>query len=128
MGGKSNYKNNDVKRKVKQLCQDYRIGSTVVIYFVDLDDINSNPEQVKLNDEIKAFVKENGYEEVWFCRDIEEVFLGRRVDKSEKTKLAIDFVKKDAVNGVQKDQLMHTKPCKGVSNIITVLDKYLERK
>ncbi len=127
MGGKSNYKNNDVKRKVKQLCQDYRIGSTVVIFFVDLDDINSNPEQVKLNDEIKAFVKENGYEEVWFCRDIEEVFLGRRVDKSEKTKLAIDFVKKGSISDISKDRLMGTKEAKGYSNLMIVLDKHLKR-
>ena len=31
MGGKSNFKAPDVKRQVKQYCQDYKIGATVVL-------------------------------------------------------------------------------------------------
>ena len=127
MCGKSNYKSNDVKRKIKQLSQDYRIGSTVVVYCIDLDDINTNPEQVKINSEIDAYTKDKGYETIVFCRDIEEVFIGRRVDKREKTKLAIDFVKKGAVSDISEDKLNYPKERNGYSNILLVLDKYLER-
>ena len=55
------------------------------------------------------------------------MYLGRRVDKSEKTKLAIDFVKKGSISDISKDRLMGTKEAKGYSNLMIVLDKYLKR-
>ena len=128
MGGKTNYKKGDVKRKVKQLSQDYRIGSTVVVYCIDLDYFETNSEQANLNKEISSFLDANKYEMVWFCHEIEEVFVGKSVDKSEKTKIAINFVKKEQVNFVQEGRLMSKKEKGGFSNLLLVLDNYLDRK
>lgn len=128
MGGKSNFKAPDVKRQVKQYCQDYKIGATVVLYCIDLDNYETDAEQVSLNKGVTEFAQRNNHEIIWFCRDIEEVYLGRRVDKSEKTKLALEFARKGNIQFVEADKLEHGKESKGTSNILVVLDKYLKRR
>ncbi len=99
-----------------------------MVYCIDLDNFETNSEQANLNKEISSFLDANKYEMVWFCHDIEEVFVGKSVDKSEKTKTAIDFVRKEQVNFVQEGRLMSKKEKAGFSNLQLVLDNYLDRK
>lgn len=64
---------------------------------------------------------------VWFCHDIEEVYLGDSVEKRIKTDVAIDFKKKGLVSKEDPEKLMSEKIIKGTSNLLSVLDKYLKR-
>ncbi len=84
MNGKTNYRSRDVLSQITRYTKDYKIGSTTVIYCIDLDKYESDPVQVKLNEEMRSYIKDKGYEMIWFCRDIEEVYLGHSVGKSEK--------------------------------------------
>ena len=38
----------------------------------------------KLNADIENFCHQNGYKFIWFCRDVEEVFLHKTVEDSKK--------------------------------------------
>lgn len=127
MGGKSKFNSKSVERQVAQLINDYKIGKTVVIYCIDLDGYEANPDQIKENLTIQAYTQEKGYELVWFCHDIEEVFLGESVDKSIKTKTAINFKTKEAISYIEERRLKSKKETRGTSNILNVLDMYLRR-
>lgn len=128
MNGKTNYCSRSVQRNIKQLSKDYKNGSSVVIYCVDLDKYESNPVQAKENDDIKEYTVKNKYEMVWFCHDIEEVFLGESIEKRMKTEAAIDFKKKKQILKVDAQKLMAKRRSKGSSNIMLVMNNYLKKK
>ena len=46
-----------------------------------------------MNTDIENFCRQNGYKFVWFCRDIEEVFLHKTVDDSKKKEEVAKFKK-----------------------------------
>ena len=60
-----------------------------ILYCVDTD--YGNDGVAELNERITSFCNEHGFRLVWFHRDIEEVFLGERVDKREKVRRAKRF-------------------------------------
>lgn len=126
MNGKTNYASNNAQNKINQLSKEYKNGQSVVIYCVDLDRYESNPAQAKENDDIRAYVTKNNYEMVWFCHDVEEVYLGASVDKRQKTDAAIAFRKKGLISKIESLKLMSKKAIKGTSNILSVADKYLK--
>lgn len=128
MNGKTNYRSRDVLSQIARYTKDYKIGNTSVIYCIDLDNYESDPAQVKLNEEIKSYINDKGYEIIWFCRDIEEVYLGHSVGKSEKLSKAAEFKKRELIQGISTKSLNLTRESKGKSNILMVLDRYLERK
>lgn len=127
MNGKTNYSSKSVQRNINQLSKDYKNGYSVVIYFVDLDKYESNPVQAKENEDIKAYTMKNKYEMVWFCHDIEEVFLGESIDKRMKTTAAIEFKKKEQILRVDSQRLKAKRQSNGTSNILVVMDKYMKR-
>ena len=128
MGGKSNYNSSKVISAINRFKIDYKIGRTVVIYCVDLDRIELNSDQIKENKAIEEFTVGNQYELVWFCHDVEEVYVGRSIDKSIKTKTAVSFKTKGEINKVKENKLDAETKITGRSNILIVLDKYLSRK
>ena len=128
MNGKTNYASKSVRGKINQLIKDYKNGQSVVIYCVDLDKYESNPVQAKENEDIREFVAKNNYEMVWFCHDIEEVYLGSSIEKRTKKDAAIDFRKKGLISKVDSKKLLSEMEIKGTSNLLLVLDKFLKRK
>lgn len=127
MGGKSKYKAKDITRKINELIRLNTDGENVVIYCVDTDSYECNYVQKQDFLEIQKYIKNNGYELIWFCHDVEEVYLGKIVDKDEKKKIAVSFVKKGDICKVDSKKLNGKKMLKGFSNILHVLDRYLER-
>ena len=78
---------------------------TTVIYFIDLDDYDTNYETKKLFEDIKKYCETHAYELVFFCRDVEEVYLGKRVNDKDKvnevcTHRLTLFIKKYTVSNV----------------------------
>lgn len=134
MNGKGNYKN--IKSKIDNAIEKYadsgsKDKNSVVIYCIDVDDRSGRNavENNKLNNSIKEYCKTNGYELIWFNKDIEDVFIGKQIDTKLKTKTASDFSrhgfdKSFSISNLCNENVssIHT------SNIMCVLDKLLKRK
>ena len=128
MGGKSKYQRNDVISEInKQISAYSRTGKTHVVYCFDTDKYDTDPEDKRAFTNEEKFCKENGYDFVWFCHDIEEVFLGKSVPNSDKTKLAIMYSQSNRVEKLKVEYLNSKTLARGKSNLIIVLEKYLKR-
>ena len=128
MGTKSKYDSAKILKEIKKKSNDYKLGETKVVYFVDTDNFESNYEHEQEYKNVSKFCKKNGYDLVWFCHDIEEVFLGRRVQDSEKLATAAAYRRNKNIENIKLNAFTCSNLKKSTSNIITVLDNYLERK
>jgi hypothetical protein len=126
MDGKGNYN----KRNIKQNIQDKCIGfkESTVIYAIDLDYYESNYQQKELNSKVKSYVEQMNYELVWFYPNIEHVLIGGDVDKSKKRSTVSQFTKNMDIKFIGTNYFESEKVKKGYSNILLILDKYLQRK
>ena len=126
LNGKGRYKN--VSKKVEKLKKEYD-DKTIVVMCIDLDSITNNPTDRKINDELYKYACSNNYYFVWFNRDIEEVFLNKRVNKSDKTKQAIDFLRTNKIEKIKFDNLNKENIISNqTSNIMFVFDKIFNKK
>lgn len=128
MGTKTKYNSKEVLKEIKQKKSMFSRGSSMVIYCIDTDQYEKNPNHKKEYDEIQKYCEHENYEMVWFCHDVEEVFIGYKVSDSDKTKKAAEFVKKNIVKNVNYKKLSSDKLIKNTSNMLLVFDKYLQRK
>ena len=78
--------------------------------------------------EITRYCEDNGINLVWFCHDVEEVFLGHKVSDSQKVQEATTFRRKRKIEEIQIVKLSCNTQRACVSNIMNILDKYLARK
>ena len=128
MGGKTNYKRDKTIKEIKSLTNTIR-GESIVIYCIDADLIESDPDRRREFDEIKAYCSNEGYEFIWFHRNVEDVFLGRMVEQSEKIREAERFKRQALIKNVNLGKLRsRTETASQSSNIITILKKYLKTK
>ncbi len=128
MGGKSKYDSGDVKKQINTFVRDYKLGESVVVLCVDTDQLETNYEQKTEFEQIERFAMSMDYELVWFCHDVEEVYIGKSVVKDIKKNTSIDFKKKGEIANIDKKKLACLEKRKGCSNIMQIFDKYLERK
>lgn len=127
MDGKGNYSRSKVKGEIKDYVNPYR-GESVVIYCLDCDDYDSKPEDLVFFNTVKQYCANHGYEFVWFCKDIESVYLGRKIPKSKKKAESALFKGKRQIRSVSTSKLLATALCPNTSNLMRVLDRYLMRK
>lgn len=121
MAGKGNYLNKEPQ--VNSLMEKYD-GSSKVFICIDLDKVNSSPQDVELNDRIEKFCNDRGYILIWFKKHIEDVFLGRDVENSKKRKEADSFLSKNSIKGINLNSLeKQTRVSNRTSNILYELDK-----
>ena len=92
MNGKGRYKNKE--KEIQGLISQYRNKSNIskVLYCFDCDDYDKKPEDSNFLETAKKYCDYKGYEFVWFCKDIEHVYIGNQIDDSKKKKTAADFV------------------------------------
>lgn len=128
MNSKSRYNSKDVVREIAKKEKEFVLGDTHVIYFIDTDQYDRNPEHEREWKEISCFCENNGFDLVWFCHDVEEVFWGHKVSDSQKVQEATAFRKKKGIEEVSAERLSCTTIRASASNILKVFDKYLERK
>lgn len=130
MGGKGNYEKK--QKEISKLISQYSAGSkrnqSRVIYCFDCDDYDSRPADLKFLDNAQRYCKERNADFVWFYKDIEQVYTGNSVDKGRKKNEAVSFKVKKKIGELRAEKLTHVEYRNGVSNIMTVLDQYLERK
>lgn len=128
MESKTNFNSKAVISRIREACRDFSHGSSHIIYCVDTDNYESNQEQSLLNNEIKTFCQNNHFELVWFCHNIEEVFLNKSILRTNKVMEAKSFRRKMQINNIDDKVLMSCNQKKNTSNLLLVLDKYLNRK
>ena len=62
---------------------------------------------------------------ILFCKDIEQVFLGRKVSNDKKRDESDAFIRKKLIQNIKEEKLRVDILKKNSSNILNVLDKYL---
>ena len=125
MDGKGKYSNKEkaIASQIKTYQNAVKNGASrrsVVIYCFDCDEYDTNQEE--------QYCAYHDYDFVWFCKDVEQVYLGKKVDKGKKKKEAEAFRCRRIIESISANQLSAEKYRIGTSNIMKVLDKYLERR
>lgn len=132
LDGKGNYSSKKILKNINELSKLYRVSSehnkSVVLCCFDCDEYDSKPEDMVFLDGAKSFCDQNGYQFVWFCKDIEQVYLGKSVSDNSKKNEANTFLRKKRIKDVKIDKLKATRYQNGKSNLCVVLDDYLTRK
>ena len=126
MGGKGNYNKKKIVNEINTHVKRFNaLGETHVVYCFDTDKYDSDPYDRKLLSDEEKYCKDNDYDFVWFCHDIEEVFLGKSVAKSEKTDKARRYSANNGIDNIDKENLKAKTMTKGKSNLLCVLNKIL---
>jgi hypothetical protein len=128
MDGRGNYKKKE--KDIQSLISQYKAASkknqSKVIYCFDCDNFDTNAEDENFLKNAKQYCEENGYEFVWFCRDIEQVYIGKQVEKSQKRTEAATFKAKKLIINVNADKLLKKNYCVSASNFMNIMDQFEE--
>lgn len=130
MNGKGNYKNKE--KDIESLSKQYRSAgkgnqSKVMLCF-DCDEYEKDVYDRTFLKDARQYCQNMGYEFVWFCKDIESVYLGHKVDDSQKKKESAVFKAQNGINHVDAKKLLATAYRINSSNLMCILDKCFARK
>lgn len=128
MNTKTRYKARDVLKEIAGKIKAFTIGETRVIYCIDTDEYEKDAGNKRELDEIRRFCKESCYDLVWFCHDVEDVYLGRKIPDSAKVQEASAFRRKRKIEEMDFGKLAGCTERVHTSNILNILDQYLPRK
>ncbi|MCI7493142.1 MAG: hypothetical protein MSA91_10235 [Lachnobacterium sp.] len=130
MDGKGKYrkKQREVEEYIKKYSKAADENESHVIYCFDCDNYDINNEDSSFLDEVSRYCQDNDYNLVWFCKDIESVYLKKKVDAVDKKKTAANFKANRMIDNISINSLNSQKYKVGTSNIVDVLDRYLKRK
>ena len=88
LDGKGKYASGKVKKEVASLKNQYKAAaknnSSIVIYCFDCDNYDTKTEDLRFLNEAREYCDENGFRFVWFCKDIEDVYLGKQISERRK--------------------------------------------
>jgi hypothetical protein len=130
--GKGNYSSkkaiNDINKLSKQYSASSEENKSIVLCCFDCDDYDSKPEDMVFLNGAKSFCDQNGFRFIWFCKDIEQVYLGKSIPDSSKKKEAESFLRKKKIKDVRINNLKVARYQNGKSNLCAVLDEYLIRQ
>lgn len=123
---KGNY--NRIERKIKDKIRAYQYTNKnekqYVIFCLDTD--YGIREALDYNNKIIEYCEAKKFYLIWFHRDVEEVFLKRRVKDKDKTEEATKFSKNNLIQSIDINKLTSvdiTSTSYQKSNIKEVLDK-----
>ncbi len=123
MNGKGNYNNKSTIRQIKRLFSgDFE--EKYVVYCVDIDK-SSDIATVNLNKNIENFCAIKSYNFVWFCKDIEEVFLHKHVSDSDKVSESNKFMRTTGIGEAKREYLHSNSQTPRHSNLLVVLDSFM---
>lgn len=133
MDGKGNFNTSKIERKISKFKKEYSVANsestTYVLYCLDYDKYDSNPEDRAFLINAKQYCDNEEHRRfVWFCRDVEDVFLGKQVDKKQKHSVAVRFQTRKQIKALNTDLLSASKFRQHYSNLCLVLDEFLSRK
>lgn len=121
MDGRNKYiaKENEIKKLVAQY---EKTGKSIVIMCFDCDEYQSKPEDKIFLENAEKHCNEKGYRFVWFCKDIEHVYLGMQIESNQKQKKAVSFFKSNLIKSIDIKMLSYSKYQNKASNIAKVID------
>ena len=125
MDGKTHYeeKPKDINKLIKKYGSVSSNNKSVVIYFFDCDNYDTKKEDENFLKKVQKFCKSNGYYFGWFCKDIERVYIGKKVVDKQKGKEAASFKRKKHINNISREKLTKKQFSNNTSNICLLLDK-----
>ena len=130
MDGKGNYKSSKKEKEIGKLVSQYKAGAksnqSKVIYCFDCDEYNTKPDDAKFLEMSKNYCNDKGYDFVWFCKDIECVYIGNKVDDSQKKIVATKFKAQKSIQKIDKKNLLGGEYQNKKSNILEILNQYSE--
>lgn len=93
MDGKGKYqgKKKEVNRLISQYSSTSKTNQSKVIYCFDCDDYDVKREDSEFLKEAEKYCNTNGYDFIWFCKDIECVYLGKKIERHDKQRQAANF-------------------------------------
>lgn len=122
MDGKGKYKNKE--KEISKNIAAYKAGGkgrqTKVIYCFDCDDYNTKQEDAFFLEKVRQYCAEQKYDFVWFCKDIERVYTGKKVNAVDKKKKSEEFKKKKQISEVKVDKLSAAEYQENTSNILRI--------
>ena len=83
---------------------------------------------MKFLEKAKKYCDDHEAEFVWFCKDIERVYTGKKVNAVDKKKKSEEFKKKKQISEVKVDKLSAAEYQENTSNILRILEQYLDMK
>lgn len=127
MGGRTKYerKEAEVKALINKYSKAAHNNKSIVIYCFDCDEYDKNYDDQCFLESVQQFCEKHDYKCVWFCKDIERVYLGRKVSDKQKQQEAKAFKSKKLINDIDLDRLSETHYRDNTSNILTILDKFV---
>ncbi|MBE5845674.1 MAG: hypothetical protein E7302_16200 [Butyrivibrio sp.] len=125
MNGKGHYKDRSITKQINDKVKAYsNNGESYVIYCFDTDKYESKSEDAKAFCEEEQYCNENGYEFVWFCHDVEEVFLGQTIEDNKKKQEAVKFRRSNGIENIKESYLKAKSKSTGKSNLLLCLNKF----
>lgn len=130
MDGKGKYKGKkgEVDELISQYSSTSKTNQSKVIYCFDCDDYDVKPEDSEFLEAAKEYCNTNRYDFIWFCKDIECVYLGKKIERHDKQRQAAIFKANKQINEIDPKKLQYKDYQKNTSNILNILDQHLERK
>ena len=133
MDGKGNYDSPKIDGKVLQLKKEHSLfnseNKSYVLYCLDCDKYDSRPEDKVFLEKVKQYCnKDSDRRFVWFCYDVEDVFLGKQVENKQKKNEAARFRAKNIIKTVDTSNLSARQYRSHKSNLCVILDEFLPRK
>lgn len=130
LGGKHKYASGSIQNQINKLIKQYKGASknnfSKVLYCFDCDEYDHKMEDQKFLDHVQMYCKENRYEFIWFCKDIERVYINKKVEDSQKKKEATRFKEKKLIQKVNINQLKKSSVQNNTSNLVKILNSYKE--
>lgn len=126
MDGKTKYmkKEKVVSQLVKQYKMAAKTNHSQVFYCFDCDDYDTRSEDMSFLEQVSSYCENKNYELVWFCKDIERVYMGQKVPDTQKKRTAESFAKNNLISKIDERSLSGTVYKRNTSNILSILDKY----
>lgn len=128
MNGKYKYANRSVIKEINKFTKEFLVSNrnnkSVVIYCFDCDNYDINQRDNEFLKEVENYCRENKYKLIWFCKDIERVFIGEKISDKEKKKKAVQFRERKGIKLVKAESLSAKQLGNGRSNILNVLSSF----
>ena len=126
METKTKYNDSGIIKKINKKIS--KFDKYEIIYCLDTDKIVARYEDIKLNEEINKYCLENNIKIVWFCENIEDVFLHQHISDSDKVRMAKKFSRENQLGKSTKESLSRKTLTSKTSNLLLIFDEILEQK
>lgn len=126
MQSKSRYNSRAVQEDIKRESKGF--NDTHVIYCLDTDNYDISPEDNELLTRIRKYCESCGYDFIFFCKDVEDVYCGERIPDTKKIPAIRQFKSTNAIENVKESSLQKDQYQVHCSNILNILDQYFVRK